>query len=69
MELTEYGIADLRGRSDEDVIISLLEIADSRFQDGLLKKAKRAGKVRETYEIPNHARNNRPERLESELAR
>jgi acyl-CoA hydrolase len=46
MELTEYGIADLRGRSDEDVIISLLEIADSRFQDGLLKKAKRAGKVR-----------------------
>jgi len=67
--VTEYGIADLRGRSDEDVIISLLEIADSRFQDGLLKKAKRAGKVRETYEIPDHARNNRPERFESEMAR
>jgi len=67
--VSEYGIADLRGRSDEDVIISLLEIADSRFQDGLLKKAKRAGKVRENYEIPDHARNNRPERLETAMTR
>ena len=67
--VTEYGIADLRGRSDEDVITSLLEIADSRFQDGLLKEAKRSGKVRENYEIPDRARNNRPERLENELAR
>src|SRR6266550_1147713 len=67
--VTEYGIADLRGRSDEEVITSLLEIADSRFQDGLLKDAKRAGKVRENYQIPDRARNNRPERLESDLAR
>src|SRR5947207_5145907 len=44
--VTEYGIADLRGRSDEDVIISLLEIAVSLFQDALLKEAKRAGKIR-----------------------
>ena len=65
--VTEYGIADLRGRSDEEVITSLLEIADSRFQDGLLKEAKRSGKVRENYEIPDRARNNRPERLENEL--
>src|SRR5204862_4652268 len=67
--VTEYGIADLRGHSDQDVITSLLEIADSRFQDALLKQAKRAGKVRENYEIPDYARNNRPERLESDLAR
>jgi len=67
--VTEYGIADLRGRTDEEVIIELLDITDSRFQDDLLRQAKGAGKVRETYEIPEHARNNRPERLESELAR
>jgi acyl-CoA hydrolase len=67
--VTEYGIANLRGRSDEDVITSLLEIADSRLQEELLKDAKRAGKVRENYEIPDHARNNRPERLEDALAR
>lgn len=41
--VTEYGIADLRGRTDEEVIIALLEIADSRFQDGLVKEAKQAG--------------------------
>src|SRR5207248_2189829 len=38
MVVTEYGIADLRGRSDEEVAAALLEIADSRFQDELLKQ-------------------------------
>ena len=32
--VTEYGIADLRGRTDAEVIAALLNIADSRFQDG-----------------------------------
>ena len=67
--VTEYGIAELRGRSDEEVITALIEIADSRFQDELLKQAKRVGKVRDGYVIPEHARRNRPERLEAELAR
>jgi len=31
--ITEYGIADLRGRTDEEVITALVEIADSRFQE------------------------------------
>jgi len=35
----EYGLPTSESAADEDVIISLLEIADSRFQDGLLKKA------------------------------
>src|SRR5256885_13925065 len=34
--VTEYGIADLRGRTDEQVATALIEIADSRFQDELL---------------------------------
>src|SRR5206468_3396878 len=64
----EYGIADLRGRTDEEVAIALLEIADSRFQDGLLEEAKRAGKVARHYRIPDACRRNRPERLEAVLA-
>ena len=43
--ITEYGVADLRGRTDRDTIVSMLNIADSRFQEGLLDAAKRAGKV------------------------
>jgi acyl-CoA hydrolase len=62
--VTEYGIADLRGRSDQDVISALVEIADSRFQEELVKQAKRAGKVSEDYQIPERARSNRPEQLE-----
>src|SRR5262249_4993588 len=42
--VTEYGIADLRGRTDEECIAALLDIADSRFQEELLAKAKVAGK-------------------------
>jgi acyl-CoA hydrolase len=66
--VTEYGIAELRGRSDEEVVAALLEIADSRFQDRLLSEAKRAGKIRQNYSIPDYARNNRPEHLEKILA-
>ena len=65
--VTEYGIADLRGRTDEEVIIALVEIADSRFQEELVKEAKRAGKLRKDYRIPDYARNNRPAKLESLL--
>jgi acyl-CoA hydrolase len=66
--VTEYGIADLRGRTDEQVATALLEIADSRFQEGLLDEAKRAGKVRKNYNIPDVFRHNQPERLESIFA-
>ena len=43
--VTEYGIADLRGRTDQDVIAALLNIADSRFQDALKREAQAAGKL------------------------
>ena len=65
--ITEYGIAELRGRTDEEVIIALLEIADSRFQDELVNEAKRAGKLRKEYRIPDYARNNQPARLKELL--
>ena len=66
--VTEYGIADLRGRTDEEVATALIEIADSRFQDELLEKARSAGKVARHYRIPDTCRRNRPERLDSFLA-
>ena len=61
--VTEYGVADLRGKTDRDVIVAMLSIADSRFQKELLDKAKAAGKVEQGYEIPEHFRNNTPERI------
>ncbi|HAO32219.1 MAG TPA: acetyl-CoA hydrolase [Candidatus Competibacteraceae bacterium] len=61
--ITEYGIADLRGRSDKEVIIALLNIADSRFQPALLEAAKRENKLPRDYQIPPRYRNNTPERV------
>ncbi|HEY1491522.1 MAG TPA: acetyl-CoA hydrolase/transferase C-terminal domain-containing protein, partial [Steroidobacteraceae bacterium] len=61
--ITEYGIADLRGRTDEEVIAALLNVADSRFQDELLARARAAGKIRGDYRIPAQFRANLPRRL------
>ncbi len=66
--VTEYGIADLRSKSDRDVIAALLNVADSRFQDGLLARAKAAGKIEAGYRIPDAHRANTPQRLERVLA-
>ncbi|WP_371234562.1 acetyl-CoA hydrolase/transferase C-terminal domain-containing protein [Pseudomonas sp. QE6] len=63
MVVTEYGIADLRGRNDAEVIAAMLSIADSRFQDGLIAQAKAAGKLPEDFELDARYRDNTPERL------
>ena len=65
--VTEYGIADMRGQKDKDVMAQLICIADSRFQDQLLETAKNAGSIPPEYEIPPEFRNNTPERLETLL--
>ncbi|HET7850966.1 MAG TPA: acetyl-CoA hydrolase/transferase C-terminal domain-containing protein [Pseudolabrys sp.] len=61
--ITEYGIADIRGKSDRDVIAAMLAITDSRFQNELLAQAKEAGKIERTYEIPKAGRNNTPDAI------
>jgi acyl-CoA hydrolase len=66
--ITEYGIADLRGGTDEEVAVALVQIADIRFQDELLREAQAAGKVSKNYRIPERYRSNRPDRLEAVLA-
>ena len=65
--ITEYGVADLRGLSDEAVIASLLNISDSRFQDSLKRQAQASGKLRPDYRIPEIHRNNTPRALEETL--
>mgnify|MGYP000857581670 FL=1 len=66
--ITEYGIADVRGKPEKEVIAEMINIADSRFQKQLLAQAKKAGKIPLDYEIPPEYRNNTPERLQELLA-
>ncbi|MEZ5474936.1 MAG: acetyl-CoA hydrolase/transferase C-terminal domain-containing protein, partial [Steroidobacteraceae bacterium] len=61
--ITEYGIADLRGRTDGECAAALIGIADSRFQDELLQAAKRTGKLPPGFILPAQHRNNTPAAL------
>ena len=65
--ITEYGIADLRGKSDAAVIAELLKITDSRFQQELCDWAKENRKLPDNYEIPEGFRANTPESLKKKL--
>jgi len=65
--VTEYGIADLREKSDRDVIAAMLCIADSRFQNDLMREAKSSGKIEDGFEVPPAFRDNCPERIERAL--
>jgi hypothetical protein len=66
--VTEYGIADLRGRTDAECVAAMVNIADSRFQNALLAEAKRAGKIDAAYQVPEQFRQNTPEALEEAFA-
>jgi len=66
--VTEYGIADLRGRTDAEVAAALIAIADARFQDELTAAAKKAGKLPRDWRVPDTARANTPERLGERMA-
>ncbi|AGZ37765.1 acetyl-CoA hydrolase/transferase C-terminal domain-containing protein [Pseudomonas sp. Rh2] len=67
--VTEYGIADLRGQTDSEVIARLLAVSDSRFQDTLMEQAKRAGKLARDFQLDPRFTDNTPERLEAVRAR
>lgn len=49
--VTEYGIADLRGRCDRDCIAAMLAISDHRFQDALMREAQKAGKLEKSFRL------------------
>jgi hypothetical protein len=61
--VSEYGVADLRGKSDADVIAAMLGITDSRIQGELARRAKDAGKLPRDFEIPAAYRENFPDRI------
>ncbi len=65
--ITEYGIADLRGKSDEDCIKAMLAICDARFQAALMAKAKRYGKLDPDWQLPSHYARNTPANLRQVL--
>lgn len=65
--VTEYGVADLKGKSDADVIAAMLQVADSRFQGELTRQAKDAGKLPANFEIPAAWRENHPDRIADAL--
>lgn len=65
--ITEYGIADLRGQSDEQVYLRLIRIADSRFQQDLLRQAQKAGKVDSSFRLPAEWCNNTPDAIQAAI--
>ena len=65
--VTEYGIADLRSKTDAECIKAMLNISDSRFQALLLDQAKAQGKVESDYEVPKEFSKNTPEHLKGKF--
>lgn len=65
--VTEYGVADLRGKTDAQIIMALIHIADSEFQPALVEYAKQEGKLPLEYTIPEAHQNNTPQRLAESL--
>jgi len=63
--VTEYGIAHIKGLPDSKIIEEMIKIADSRFQQQLVIKAKKHGKLPADYEIPEEYRNNYPEKVDA----
>ena len=67
--VTEFGIADLRGKTDQEIIHRLLDVTDSRFQQELLDTAKKNGKISSDYTISATFRQNRVDEISSKLAK
>jgi hypothetical protein len=65
--VTEYGVADIRGKTDAEVIATMLQVTDSRFQGELARQAIDAGKLPKNFEIPAAYRENLPERIAGAL--
>ncbi len=66
--VTEYGMADLRGKSDSECIEAMLSICDARFLDALCSEAKSHGKLAADFVIPAAWRRHEPSCLQQSLA-
>ena len=67
--ITEYGIADLRGKTDRHVIEAMLCITDSRFQTELIAQAQQIGKLPKDFCLDPRFADNSPQRLQAIAAR
>lgn len=65
--ITEYGIADLRGRGDEDCARAMLAISDAAHQPALVKAARAAGKLAPDFVLPPAWSDRRRELLSARL--
>jgi len=65
--VTEYGIADLRGKTDQEIIERLLEVSDGRFQQSLQQEAVESGKLDPEHRIAPVHTENLPESYEAVL--
>jgi acyl-CoA hydrolase len=66
--VTEYGIADLRGKTDREVVEALIGVMDARFQDRFVADAQRAGKLPTGFRVPDAAQRNLPQALAQRFA-
>src|SRR5690606_26441606 len=66
--IDEYGIADLRGKNDEDCVVAMAGITDARHQRALVDAAKRDRKLRADFELPEAWSRNTPAHLRERLA-
>ncbi len=65
--VNEYGIADLRGATDKNVIAAMLSITDSQFQGDLLVTAKSNGKIDHDFTLDSAWVNNSQDNLQRTL--
>jgi acyl-CoA hydrolase len=65
--ITEYGVADLRGQGDAEIIKRLIAVADSRFQPELVRQAQAHGKLEAGWQLPERYRHNLPQTLDDKL--
>ncbi|MBI1380378.1 MAG: acetyl-CoA hydrolase [Planctomycetaceae bacterium] len=66
--VSEYGIADVRGASDEECVHAMVSIADALFASGVLEEARAAGKVARNARLAQPVRQNTPDELRRRLA-
>src|SRR5690606_16779291 len=65
--VTEYGIADLRGKADEDCVIAMAAIADTGAAQALLEEAVRSRKLRTDFRMPEARSRNHAAQVHSTL--
>lgn len=66
--VSEYGIADLRGKSDQECVVAMLAICDARFHGQLVRQAIHARKLPSGFRIPEVWKRNTREDLGMRLA-